>query len=131
MGFLDRLGAAEMTTSCPAYPRSHSNPFPLLLGIIAVVIMLASAHAVITHGQAAIDAQNCFNGGGTVMKQIKFDPITGRSMKFCNQSGNWYVSIDRCEGGNVTCFPRSAAKCLRDALDYARRSGFTQDILLH
>ena len=113
-----------MTANCPTCPRTHSNPFPLILAGILVLLMLASVHAVITHGQAAIAAQNCFSGQGQVMKQIFYDPLTGRSMKFCNQNGNWFVSIDHCQGGNVTCFPRTAAKCLRDVLNYAVRSGF-------
>jgi hypothetical protein len=88
------------------------------------VDMLASTHAVMNHGQAAINAQNCFNGAGQIMKQNFIEPQTGRHMSFCNQSGNWFVSIDGPDGGNVTMFPRSMAKCLRDVLDYAIRSGF-------
>ena len=88
------------------------------------VDMLASAHAVMAHGQAAINAQSCFNGAGQIMQQVYTDPTNGRRMSFCNQQGNWFVSIDSCDGANVTCFPRSFAKSLRDVLDYAIRSGF-------
>lgn len=115
-----------MTTIC--MPRNRFNPFPLLLGIIICVIVLASVHAVMAHGQAAMTAQNCFNGGGQVMKQVMQDPLTFRQMRFCNQQGHWFVSIDAHDGGNVTMFPRSMAKCLREVLDYAIHSGFTEPI---
>jgi hypothetical protein len=116
-----------MTAHCPTYPRRHSAA-PLMLLVCVVILawlMLASYHAVATHGQAAINAQNCFNRDGQVMKQVMMDPLTGRRMSFCNQNGHWFVSIDKCEGSNVTCFPRSFAKSLRECLEYARRSGFT------
>jgi hypothetical protein len=119
-------------------PQSKSgNPLALLLILVLVigvvyfavtmpthVDMLASTHAVIAHGQAAINAQNCFNGAGQVMNQVYIDPKSGKRMSFCNQHGQWFVSVDDCNGGNITCFPRSFAKSLRDCLDYAIRSGF-------
>ena len=117
-----------MTAHCPTYPRRHTSAAPLMLLVCVGVLawlMLASTHAVMTHGQAAIDAQNCFSGKGQVMKQVLMDPLNGRRMSFCNQNGRWFASIEGPDGGNVTMFPRSAAKCLRDVLSYARRSGFT------
>jgi hypothetical protein len=118
--------------TCATFPRSRSNPFPLIvLSIIAAVIVLASTHAVIRHGSAAMAGQNCFNNGGQVMSQVLQDPLTGRYMKFCNDHGHWYVAINGSDGGNVTVFPRSFAHCLRDVLDYAQRSGFTRLIAIH
>lgn len=116
-----------------------ANPFALFLIFLLLVVLafmamapampnssqiLASAHAVMAHGQAAINAQSCFNGAGQVMGQNYIEPRSGRHMSFCNQNGHWFVSIDGPDGGNVTMFPRSMAKCLRDVLDYAIRTGF-------
>ena len=121
---------SQMTADCPDFPRS--NPFPLLLaGILILLVVLASVHAVIAHGQAAMEGQRCFNGQGQIAKQILYDPLTGRSMNFCNDHGKWYVAIQGPDGGNVTVFPRSFARCLQDVLEYARRSGFTQTMWLH
>lgn len=111
-------------TAITAY-RSRPNLIPLFLTILAFLAMLASYHAVMTHGHAAIDAQNCFNGGGTIMREVMQDPLTGRMMRFCVQNGNWYVTIDGCDGSNITCFPRSFAKSLAEVIDYAKRAGFT------
>jgi hypothetical protein len=118
-----------MTAAC--YPRNHSNPFPLLLAGILVLLIVASVHAVIAHGQAAITAQDCFNKNGQVMKQVLYDPLTGRSMHFCNDHGKWYVAINGPDGGNITTFPRSLARCFQDVLEYAQRAGFTQPTWLH
>jgi len=118
-----------MTTM--AFPRSHFNPFPLfVVGILALMI-LASAHAVIAHGQSAITAQDCWNKGGQVMKQVYVDPLTGRHMSFCEKDGHWFVAINAPDGGNVTMFPRSMARCLSDVIEYAKRTGFTVKMLLH
>jgi hypothetical protein len=113
-----------MTAVC--MPRNRSNPFGILLifAILASLIVLASTHAVMNHGQAAINAQNCWNGQGQVMKQIYFEAKSGRTMQFCNQGGKWFVKIDGPDGNNITMFPRSFARCLRDVLDYGIRSGF-------
>lgn len=121
-----------MTAACPSFPRTHSNPFPLVLvGILVLLVGLASVHAVIRHGEAAITAQRCFGGEGQTMREVYEDPLNGRQMSFCNHKGNWYVSIDAADGGNVTMFPRSFARCLRDVIDYAKRSGFTRSVQLH
>lgn len=111
---------------------TRSNPFGLLaVGLLVLLaalglMILASTHAVIAHGQAAISAQNCFNGNGVIQPQVYLDPLTGRTMRFCNEHGKWYVSIDAEDGRNVTMFPRSLARCLRDVTSYAERSGFTR-----
>ena len=118
-----------MTTM--AYPRTRFNPFPLFVVGILVLMILASAHAVIAHGQSAITAQNCFNDGGRVMKQVYVDPLTGRHMSICEKDGHWFVAINSSDGSNVTMFPRSMARCLSDVVDYARRTGFTIKMMLH
>ena len=114
----------------PLHRSNHSLlPFLLVgLALLVYAIMLASTHAVINHGQAAMDAQNCWNKGGNVIPEVRYDPITFRKMSFCEQNGRWYVSIEAPDGGNVSAFPRSFAKCLRDVLDYAERSGFTSKV---
>lgn len=106
--------------------------------IIIIVLMLAllatiapSMHALARHGQAAINASNCFNGKGQVMQQQMIDPLTNRRMSFCNMGGHWFVAINAEDGGNVTIFPRSFAKCLSDVISYAKRSGFTRPFLAH
>lgn len=116
-----------MSAAC--YPRSRSNPLPWLILLCCLALMIvASLHALKTHGTAAITAQNCFNGHGTVMRQTMIDPLTNRKMSFCMMSGHWFISIDADDGGNVTMFPRSMAKCLQDVMEYAWRSGFTRVI---
>jgi len=107
--------------------RSHSGGGLLLLLVAAglVLMITASYHAITTHGLAAVSAQDCFNGGGQVMQQVLEDPLSGRRMTFCRQNRQWFVSIDEPDGGNVTMFPRSWAKSLRDVIEYAHRSGFT------
>lgn len=118
-----------MTAITASYPRRSPNLLLILLAGIAFLVVLASAHALLNHGSAAIDAQRCFSGGGTVMPQIMADPLTGRTMEFCKTpDGRWYISINGRDGGNVTMFPRSFAKCLRDVLEYAKRSGFTFEV---
>ena len=111
-----------MTAACLPHPRPNLVPLALLAA--AFLAALASYHAVVTHGNAAIDAQHCFQGGGTVMPEMMQDPLTGRIMRFCHDNGNWFISIDAPDGGNVTMFPRSFAKCLSDVIAYAKRSGF-------
>jgi hypothetical protein len=128
-----------MTAACLPRPGvgahgGHGGAVPLLLLLLAVgafLIVLASTHAVIRHGSDAITAQNCFNGGGSVMKQVMEDPVSFRQMRFCNQNGHWFVSIDAHDGGNVTMFPRGFARCIRDVIDYAKRSGFTRMVQVH
>jgi hypothetical protein len=111
-----------------AYPQKRNSLAPFLILIALAILgwfMLASAHALLTHGQAALTAADCFNGGGTIMPEKMQDPLTGRIMSFCkDKQGGWWVSIDACDGGNVTCFPRSFAKSLRDCLEYAKRTGY-------
>ena len=118
-----------MTTM--AYPRSHFNPFPLFVVGILVLMILASAHAVIAHGQSAITAQDCWNKGGEIMREVMQDPLTGRFMEFCRKDGHWFVGIFGPDGGNITLFPRSFARCLSDVIGYAKRSGFVTKIMLH
>lgn len=111
-----------------ALPRPRPNLLlPLILLALAglALYFMASYHAVMTHGSAALAAQKCFDGGGVIQREIMQDPITGRMMRFCVQDGNWYVSIEGCDGGNVTCYPRSFAKSLSDVISYAVRSGYT------
>ena len=84
----------------------------------------ASTHAIETHGEEAITAETCFNGAGSVMSQKYVDPTTNRKMSFCNQHGNWFVSIDECTGENVTCYARKLAKSFSDVKDYAIHNGF-------
>jgi hypothetical protein len=121
-------------TLASTYPRSSHSAAPVLLFMAVIVIAmiaLASTHAVIRHGAAAISAQNCFNGSGTVAPQSYLDPMTGRKMFFCNQRGNWFVRVDDEKGRNVTMFPRSFARCLRDVIEYAQRSGYITPYTLH
>lgn len=106
-------------------PRPRPNLFPLALIALAALAVVASYHAVMTHGQAALDAQHCF-GNGTIQQEVMQDPLTGRTMRFCLEQGKWFISIDAADGSNVTMFPRSFARCLADVIDYAKRSGFTK-----
>ena len=96
----------------------------LWAGISTSVQITASPHALAKHGDTALTAQDCFNGSGQTMTQKYTEPSSGRTMKFCNLHGSWFVSIDAEDGKNVTMFPRSMAKCLNDVLQYARNSGF-------
>lgn len=118
-----------MTALTALYPRRSPSLLLILLAGVALMAVVMSAHALMTHGNAAVDAQRCFNGNGTIAPQIMADPLTGRTMEFCkDKSGGWYIKIDGPDGGNITMFPRSFAKCLRDVLEYAKRSGFTFEV---
>jgi hypothetical protein len=111
--------------------RARSNVPLFLLFVMAAILgwmMLASVHAVMRHGTAAIDAQNCFSGKGMTMKEVRYEPGTFRKMSFCQMGGHWFISVDACDGGNVTCYPRSFAKCLRDVIRYAEEHGFTSKV---
>lgn len=114
--------------------RRQGNPFGafllILVGALLVYgIFLASTHAVITHGNAAIAAQRCFQGEGKIIGPTMVDLLTGRTMEFCkDMGGRYYVKIDACDGGNVTCYPRSFAKSLSDLVNYAKRAGFTREL---
>jgi hypothetical protein len=124
-----------MSTLCP----NHSRPFPLgrilivlVLGILAwFIVMQLSPHAFMTHGQAALNARDCWNKGGTVIPEVMQDPLTGRYMQFCRDKDNhWYAGIFGSDGGNVTAFPRSFAKCLTDLVEYAKRTGYTVKMIM-
>ena len=120
-----------MTAMCMPRSRSSFGLWFLLICGIALAIILASTQAVVRHGESAMTAQRCFQGEGQTMRQVYVDPLTGRQMSFCNQQGHWFVSIDGPDGGNVTMFPRSFARCLTDLVEYAQRSGFTRMMFLH
>lgn len=116
-----------MTAISAPMPRHSSAPFLyFLLGLIFVAIVMVSAHAMLTHGSAASKAAQCFNGQGTIQKQIFVCPLNGRTFEICKGfDGVWYVMINGCDGKNITCFPRSAAKCFSDVAAYAKKTGFT------
>jgi hypothetical protein len=113
--------------SVPAQHNHSGGVFMILVGLV-ILAMVASAHAVMTHGSAALDAMNCFNGEGMIAPQIYVDPMSGRTMEFCHNNKGWFAKIDGCDGGNITCFPRSFAKSLRDCIEYAKRTGFTFEL---
>lgn len=118
-----------MTALTAPYPRRSPSMLLVLLAGIAFLVVLASAHALLNHGSAALDGQKCFNGGGTIAPKIMADPLTGRTMEFCKDpNGRWYISITGRDGGNITIFPRSFAKCLSDVVQYAKRTGFTLEL---
>ena len=96
------------------------------LGItsLAHINVTASVHALVRHGPEAMTAQNCFNGGGMILSAF-LDPETGRKASICKMGGEYFVSIDDSDGGNITMFRRDFARCLRDVIDYLNRSGFT------
>lgn len=110
--------------------KNHSSNGFLVFVALAILAFLAvqmSAHAWKTHGTAALNAAHCFDNG-QVMQEMRRDPLTGRTMKFCIENGHWFIKIDFKDGNNLTMFPRSFAKCLRDVIDYAIRSGYTEII---
>ena len=113
-----------MTAACLPRPRPNLIPLFIILAGLALLAFVASYHAVMTHGTNALDAAHCFNHG-QIMPQIMQDPLTGRMMRFCLENGRWFVSLDGCDGGNITCFPRTFAKSLSECLEYAKRAGFT------
>jgi hypothetical protein len=118
------------TREIPLRQHNHSlRPYLLVLLVTLAAFLFAvsiSSHAFLTHGSVAMKAADCFNGKGTIQPTLFVCPDNGRTFEVCKGfDGFWYVMINGCDGKNITCFPRSAAKCFSDVASYARRSGFT------
>jgi hypothetical protein len=118
------------TTRTPAFPKFPTTLVFILLAWLAITAIgylgvTASTHALIRHGPEALSAQNCFNGSG-MLRGTFLDPETGRKASICELRGQFFISIDGPDGGNITMFRREIANCVRDVADYLRQSGFTE-----
>lgn len=110
--------------------------FPILLFIfIAAFAMLATQtwtqrvnqHAMIRHGQDALDAASCMDGAGTdagFLINGSWDPEREGHMCFDADTGRWFVLIVTVLGAFVTAYCVESAKRKNDVVRHLKNRGF-------
>jgi hypothetical protein len=107
--------------------------FLCLLGIIVWVILAAApsidvldpalVHALDRHDQQAVNAVNCFNGGGTISPTMMRNLDNGRSAWMCQMGGDMFIWITEKTGDTVTMF-KNRAETFEQAIKYLLNRGY-------
>ncbi len=108
-----------MTTMTMSNPKTLS-PYPIVLALIIVAMVVLSYHAVAKHGTAAYAASQCAERPELRM----VNPENGRIALICMTDRGWGIYIQEHDGRNVTAFVKEKMKKLTDVIRYMRNAGY-------
>jgi hypothetical protein len=90
---------------------------------VAVPNAAPNDHAMEKHGEDAIAAYNCLNGGGVIKGTFTRD-ADGRKATVCLEGSTYYVVIEESDGDSVSAFKKDKLKCFAQVLQYRSNRGY-------